>query len=289
MPRIEGSVHDQYDDEQEDAAQTSMLTWRAGYDVEFMPKLLEGKTAVIAGVANKWSLAFAIAESFAREGAAIVLTYLNEKQKETVLSMAGSLPIAKMLPCDVTRDEEIAGLTEGLRQLGTPIDVLVHSLAFANREELSGSFVDTSRDGFLLAQNVSAYSLVAMSRAVAPLMTNGGSIVTLTFIGSTRAVPNYNVMGVAKASLEASMRYLARDLGPQRIRVNAISAGAVKTASARAVKDLSTMLDAMKERAPLRHATEAAEVGDAAAFLASDLSRGVTGNILFVDSGMQLL
>jgi enoyl-[acyl-carrier protein] reductase I len=255
-----------------------------------MSKLLEGKTAVIAGVANRWSLAFGIAESFAREGATIVLTYLNEKQRETVESMvAGAFPIAQMLPCDVTKDEEVAALTESLRGLGKPVDVLVHSLAFANREDLSGLFLDTQRDGFLLAQNVSAYSLVALSRAVVPLMTNGGSIMTLTYIGSTRAVPSYNVMGVAKASLEASMRYLARDLGPQRIRVNAISAGAVKTASARAVKDLSTMLDAVRERSPLRHTTEPGEVGDTAVFLASDLSRGVTGNILFVDSGMQLL
>jgi enoyl-[acyl-carrier protein] reductase I len=254
-----------------------------------MSKLLEGKTAVIAGVANKWSLAFAIAESLAREGATIILTYLNEKQKETVESMAGSLPIEKMLPCDVTKDAELAALTGSLRERGKPVDVLVHSLAFANREDLSGLFLDTPRDGFLLAQNVSAYSLVALARAVAPLMTNGGSIMTLTYIGSTRALPSYNVMGVAKASLEASMRYLARDLGPQRIRVNAISAGAVKTASARAVKDFSTMLDAVKERSPLRHTTEPGEVGDTAVFLASDLSRGVTGNIVFVDSGMQLL
>src|SRR5580698_7003755 len=254
-----------------------------------MSKLLEGKTAIIAGIANRWSLAFGIAESFAREGAANVLTYVNEKQRDTVESIAGGLSVAKMLPCDVTKDEELTALTESLRELGKPIDVLVHSLAFANRDDLSGSFVDTGRDGFLLAQNVSAYSLVAMSRAVAPLMTNGGSIMTLTYIGSTRVVENYNVMGVAKASLEASMRYLARDLGPQKIRVNAISAGAVKTASARAVKDLSTMIDAVKERAPLRHPTEPGEVGDTAVFLASDLSRGVTGNIVFVDSGMHLL
>jgi enoyl-[acyl-carrier protein] reductase I len=254
-----------------------------------MSKLLEGKTAVIAGVANKWSLAFAIAESFAREGARIVLTYLNEKQKETVAGITGGIPVAQMLPCDVTKDEDIEALTQSLRESGEPVDVLVHSLAFANRADLEGLFVDTGRDGFLLAQNVSSYSLVALSRAVAPLMTNGGSIMTLTYLGSTRALPSYNVMGVAKASLEASMRYLARDLGPRKIRVNAISAGAVKTASARAVKDLSTMLEATKERSPLRHTTEPGEVGDAAVFLASDLSRGVTGNILFVDSGMQLL
>jgi enoyl-[acyl-carrier protein] reductase I len=254
-----------------------------------MSGLLTGKTAVIAGIANKWSLAFGIAESFSREGASLVLTYLNEKQKETVESITSGLSVATMLPCDVTKDDEIGALTESLRELGRPIDVLVHSLAFANREDISGSFVDTGRDGFLLAQNVSAYSLVALARAVGPLMTNGGSIMTLTYIGSIRAIPNYNMMGVAKASLEASMRYLARDMGPQRIRVNAISAGPVKTASARAVKDFSTILDVVKDRSPLRHTTEPAEVGDTAVFLASDLSRGVTGNVVFVDSGMQLL
>src|SRR5580700_10206232 len=254
-----------------------------------MSGLLAGKTAVIAGIANRWSLAFGIAESFAREGAANVLTYVNEKQKDTVESIATGLSVAKMLPCDVTKDEELAALTQSLRELGRPVDVLVHSLAFANRDELSGSFVDTQRDGFLLAQNVSAYSLVAMARAVAPLMTNGGSIMTLTYVGSTRVMPSYNVMGVAKAALEASMRYLASDLGQRKIRVNAISAGPVKTASARAVKDFSTILDLTINRAPLRRNVEPAEVADSAVFLASDLGRGVTGNILFVDSGMHIM
>jgi len=254
-----------------------------------MSKLLEGKTAVISGIANKWSLAFAVAESFAREGASLIVTCLNEKQRETVKSMAAGIPMEAMLLCDVTKDEELAALTESLRERGTPVDALVHSLAFAHTEDLSRQFVETQREGFLLAQNISAYSLVAMSRAVAPLMTRGGSIMTMTYLGSTRVVPNYNVMGVAKAALEASMRYLANDLGPQKIRVNAISAGAVKTASARAIKGISSMLEATKEHSPLRHATEPGEVGDTAVFLASDLSRGVTGNILFVDSGMQLL
>jgi enoyl-[acyl-carrier protein] reductase I len=254
-----------------------------------MPNLLEGKTAVISGIANKWSLAFGIAESFSREGAELVITCLNEKQRDGIQSITQSLRVKTMLLCDVTKDEQIEALSESLGALGTPIDALVHSLAFANTEDLGRPFVQTQRDGFLLAQNVSAYSLVAMSRAVAPLMTNGGSIMTLSYLGATRVIPNYNVMGVAKASLEASVRYLANDLGPRRIRVNAISAGAVKTASARAVKGISTLLDAMKDQAPLRHATEPGEVGDTAAFLASDLSRGVTGNILFVDSGMQLL
>jgi enoyl-[acyl-carrier protein] reductase I len=253
-----------------------------------MSKLLEGQTAVVAGIANKWSLAFAIAESLAREGATLILTYLNEKQKETIESVSGALPVEAMLPCDVTKDEELAGLAESLKSRGRPVDALVHSLAFANREDLGQPFVETSREGFLLAQNVSAYSLVAMARAVAPVMTNGGSIMTLTYLGATRVMPNYNVMGVAKASLEAAVRYLAYDLGPKKIRVNAISAGAVKTASARAVKDFSQILDIVKERAPLRHVTEPGEVGDTAVFLASRLSRGITGNTIFVDSGMQL-
>jgi enoyl-[acyl-carrier protein] reductase I len=251
--------------------------------------ILQGKTAVIAGIANKWSLAYAITESFAREGASLVLTYVNDKQREGIASVTSGMPVVKMLPLDVTKDEDILALTEGLRTLDRPIDALVHSLAFANREDLSRPFVETSRDGFLLAQNVSAYSLVAMSRAVAPLMTNGGSIMTLTYLGSTRVVQNYNVMGTAKAALESSMRYLAADLGPRNIRVNAISAGAVKTASARAVKDLSSMMDLTKERSPMRRLTDPAEVGDVAAFLASDLGRGVTGNVMFVDAGMQLI
>jgi enoyl-[acyl-carrier protein] reductase I len=254
-----------------------------------MSKLLEGKTAIVSGIANKWSLAYGIAESFAREGASLVLTYLNEKQRDTVAPIVDRMNVAAMVPCDVTKDDDLAALPDRLRALGKPVDCLVHSLAFANREDLARPFVETDRDGFLLAQNVSAYSIVAMSRAVAPLMTSGGSIVTMTYIGSTRVIPNYNVMGIAKASLEASVRYLAHDLGPQRIRVNAISAGPVKTASARAVKDLSNMLEHVRERSPLRHLTELGEVGDAAVFLASDLSRGVTGNILFVDSGMQLM
>jgi len=165
----------------------------------------------------------------------------------------------------------------------------VHSLAFANREDLSGAFLDTTRAGFALAQDVSAYSLVAVARAVAPHMSAGGSITTLTYLGSTRVIPHYNVMGVAKAALEASVRYLASDLGPRAIRVNAISAGPVKTASARAIKDFSGVLDTVTKRAPLRRNTDPAEVADAAVFLASSLGRGVTGNILFVDSGLQIM
>jgi enoyl-[acyl-carrier protein] reductase I len=252
-----------------------------------MPQLLEGKTALVMGIANKWSLAYAIAQAFSREGAALVLTYLDDHQKSSIEGLSDCLNVAKLLPCNVTKEEELIALTGSLT--GTPLDVVVHSLAFANREDLGKPFVETKKDGFLLAQEVSAYSLVAVARATAPLMTNGGSIMALTYVGSTRVVQNYNVMGVAKASLEAAMRYLASDLGPSRIRVNCISAGPVKTASARAVKGLMGALDAVAEKAPLRHSTEPGEVADAAVFLGSDLGRGVTGNILFVDSGFQIM
>jgi enoyl-[acyl-carrier protein] reductase I len=254
-----------------------------------MSKLLEGKLALILGIANRWSLAYSIAQTFHREGATLVLTYLGEKQKQTIEEFAQGWNAAAILPCDVTRDEDLAALTESLRALSRPLHAVVHSLAFANREDLSRPFYETGRAGFLLAQDVSAYSLVAVARSTAPLMTEGGSISTLTYLGSTRVMPNYNVMGVAKASLEASMRYLASDLGQRQIRVNAISAGPVKTASARAIKDFSAILEITANRAPLRRNVEPAEVADCAVFLASDLGRGVTGNILFVDSGMQVM
>jgi enoyl-[acyl-carrier protein] reductase I len=253
-----------------------------------MSRLLEGRFALILGIANKWSLAYAIAQAFAREGATLALTYLGERQRLTIEEMAGELNASTILPCDVTKDDELAALTESLARLGRPLDAVVHSLAYANREDLSRPFVETSRSGFLLAQDVSAYSLIAVAHAVAPLMTNGGAISTLTYLGSTRVVPNYNVMGVAKAALEASMRYLASELGERKIRVNAISAGPVKTASSRAIKGFSSILD-NAERTPLRRNTDPAEVADAAVFLASDLGRGVTGNVLFVDSGMQIM
>jgi enoyl-[acyl-carrier protein] reductase I len=254
-----------------------------------MSNLLEGKLALVLGIANKWSLAYAIAEAFAREGATLALSYLGERQRESIQELAQGWKTAAILPCDVTKDEDLTGLTESLRALGRPLDAVVHSLAFANREDLTRPFVETSRTGFLLAQDVSAYSLVAVARSTAPLMTEGGSLTTLTYLGSTRVVPNYNVMGVAKASLEAAMRYLANDLGPQNIRVNAISAGAVKTASMRAIKGATAMLDSAPERAPLRRNTVPAEVADTAVFLASPLGRGVTGNVIFVDAGIQVM
>jgi enoyl-[acyl-carrier protein] reductase I len=253
-----------------------------------MPELLAGKTALILGVANKWSLAYAIAQAFRREGARLLLTYQGDRQKDVVTELGSELDAAAILECDVTRDEDLAKMADTVRQHGR-LDALVHSIAFANREDLSRPFVETSRAGYLLAQDVSAYSLVAASRAVAPLMTAGGSIMTLTYLGATRVVTNYNVMGVAKAALEASVRYLAGDLGPSNIRVNAISAGPVKTVSARGVAGLGKMLEAMPQHAPLRRNCTPEEVADTAVFLASDLGRGVTANVLFVDAGYQVM
>jgi len=254
-----------------------------------MSKLLEGRLALILGIANKWSLAYAIAQAFSREGATLVLTYLGDRQKGAIAELSQDLNVGAILPCDVTKDEELSALTESLRALGRPLHAAVHSLAFANREDLSRPFLETGRAGFQLALDVSSYSLVAVARAIAPLMTEGGSLSTLTYLGSTRVLSGYNVMGVAKAALEASMRYLSSELGAQKIRVNAISAGPVKTASMRAIKGASSLLDVVPERAPLRRNTDPAEVADAAVFLASDLGRGVTGNILFVDAGLQVM
>src|ERR1700676_5677904 len=257
-----------------------------------MSQLLAGKTALVLGVANKWSLAYAIAQAFTREGAKLLLTYQGDRQKQTVEELAADLKAHKTLPCDVTQDAQLDALTNELKNQGTVLNAVVHAIAFANREDLSRPFLETSRAGFALAQDVSSYSLVAVARATAPLMApkeeGGGSIMTLTFLGSVRVVQNYNVMGVAKAALEAGVRYLASDLGPSNIRVNAISAGVVKTASARAIKGLSKVLEATSI-APLRRNTDPAEVADTAVFLASDLGRGVTGNIIYVDAGFHVM
>ena len=258
-----------------------------------MSQLLAGKTALVLGVANKWSLAYAIAQAFSREGANLILTYQNDRQKLTVEELGTTLKARQVLACDVSQDTELDRLTKELKDSGTVLNSVVHSIAFANREDLDGSFLDTSRAGFALAQDVSAYSLVAVARATRPAMAaqeqGGASLITLSYLGAVRVVQNYNVMGVAKAALEASVRYLASDLGPSNIRVNAISAGPVKTASARAVRDFSKMLGSFAQLAPLLRNTDPAEVGDAAVFLASDLGRGVTGNVIYVDSGFQVM
>jgi enoyl-[acyl-carrier protein] reductase I len=253
-----------------------------------MPGLLEGKNALVLGVANRWSLAWYIAKAFQREGAKLILTYQGERVRLNVEELGADLG-ARVLCCDVTQDADLERLASALKEEFGSIDAVVHSIAFAAKEDLSRPFVETSRNGFLLAQEVSAYSLVAVARVIAPLMTNGGSIMTLTYLGSVRVVTNYNVMGVAKAGLEASVRYLAGELGQQGIRVNAISAGPVKTASARGIKDFSKVLDEVASRAPLRRNTDPEEVADTAVFLASGLGRGVTGNVVYVDSGYQIV
>jgi len=253
-----------------------------------MSQLLEGKTALIVGVANRWSLAYAIAQAFQREGARLVLTYQGERLQKTVEELGAALGAVRSIDCDVTRDEDLARLEAAL-QAEDRIDAVVHSIAFAHQADLSRPFVETSREGYLLAHNVSAYSMIALARAAAPKMTNGGAMITLTYLGSTRVVANYNVMGTAKASLEAAVRYLASDLGPRNIRVNAISAGPVKTAAARGIKDFSKVLEAVEARSAMRRNVTPGEVADLAVFLASDLGRGVTGDVLFADAGYHIM
>lgn len=253
-----------------------------------MSQLLEGKTALILGVANRWSLAYAIAQAFQREGARLLLTYQGERLQRTVEELGAALGAARTIDCDVTRDEDLARLAETL-QSEDRLDAVVHSIAFANQADLSRPFVETSREGYLLAQNVSAYSMIAVARATAPKMTNGGAMMTLTYLGSTRVVANYNVMGTAKASLEAAVRYLASDLGPRNIRVNAISAGPVKTAAARGIKDFSKVLEAVEAHSAMRRNVTPGEVADLSVFLASDLGRGVTGDVLFADAGYHIM
>jgi enoyl-[acyl-carrier protein] reductase I len=252
-----------------------------------MSKLLEGKNALVLGLANRWSIAYAISSAFVREGAKLLLTYQGERQRQTVEELGSELGAERVINCDVTKPEELEALIVEVKKSAPVLHSVVHSIAFANKDDLSRPFLETSRDGYLLAQEVSSYSLISVARAVAPLMSEGGSLTTLTYLGSTRVVQNYNVMGVAKAALEASVRYLASDLGAAKIRVNAISAGPIKTASARGIKDFSKVLDAVAAVAPLRRNTDPAEVADSAVFLASDLGRGVTGNVIFVDSGFQ--
>jgi enoyl-[acyl-carrier protein] reductase I len=254
-----------------------------------MSGLLKDKTTLVLGLANRWSIAYSIAKAFRREGAALILTYQGERQRETVEELAQELGAARIIECDVTQEADIGKLAEILRAEGDRLDAVVHSIAFADKADLSRPFVETSRNGFLLAHEVSAYSLVSVARAVAPVMTEGGSLMTLSYLGSQRVMTNYNVMGVAKAALEACVRYLASELGEKKIRVNAISAGPIKTASARGIKDFSSILEHVAKTAPLKRNTDPAEVADTAVFLASDLGRGVTGNIVYVDAGYQIM
>ena len=251
--------------------------------------LLEGKKGLIIGVANKHSIAWAIAQSATREGAQLLFSYQSERLRENVEELVQTLSGASACVCDVGDDNQIDAMMKQVGQKLGRLDFLVHSLAFAPREELTGEFVNTTRQGFATALDVSAYSLVAVTRAAMPLMTEGGSVVTLTYLGSERVVPHYNVMGVAKAALEATVRYLAHDLGPKNIRVNAVSAGPIKTLAARGVSGISKMVDHHRAFAPLRRATEQGEVGDTAMFLVSPLGRGITGEVIYVDGGYHIL
>jgi enoyl-[acyl-carrier protein] reductase I len=253
--------------------------------------LLEGKVALIYGVANHRSFAWHIAQALAREGARLCLTYQGERLEKNVRELGHQLPGTLFAACDVTNDAEIGAATDLVAREAGGLDILIHSVAFANKEELQGMYMDTSRDGYRMAQEISAYSLAAVARPAAPLMAarGGGSIVTLSYLGAERAVPNYNVMGVAKAALEASVRYLAADLGPSKIRVNAISAGPVKTLAAAGVAGFRDILGLVAERSALKRNIDQAEVADVAAFLASHWSRGITGEVLHVDAGYSMM
>ena len=252
--------------------------------------LLQGKNGLILGVANKRSIAWGIARACAREGARLALTYQGDRLKENVDELSKELSDPLLYSCDVAKDEDIAALAASVKADLGHLDFVVHSVAFAQREELTGQFLNTSREGYRIAQDISAYSLTAVARAAAPLMEGrNGSIVTLSYLGGERVVPHYNVMGVAKAALEMSTRYLAADLGPLGIRVNAISAGPIKTLAAAGVGGLGKMIDYYRQHAPLRRATDQEEVGDTGLFLVSHLSRGITGEVIHVDSGFHVM
>jgi len=245
-----------------------------------------GKCGVIVGVANKYSIAWAIAQAVAARGAKLALTYQG-RFEDHVKKLAGELPQPPLvLPCDVTSDDDIKAVFERLGAEFGALDFVVHGAAFAPPAELEGAFLDTSREGFRTALDISAYSLIALARGAAPLMeSRGGSIVALTFLGSDRVFPHYNVMGVAKAALESSVRYLAADLGPKQVRVNAVSAGPIKTVAARGISGFSKILQLYPERAPLHRNVDTGEVAESAAFLLSDAARGITGEVLMVDAG----
>ncbi|HZO85629.1 MAG TPA: enoyl-ACP reductase [Verrucomicrobiae bacterium] len=255
-----------------------------------MTSLLTGKLGVVFGVANKRSIAWAIAQAWHNHGAKLAFTYQGERLKENVEELVGTFgQDTPILPCDVTKDEEIARVFAEVGQRFGKLHLMLHSVAFAPREALEGEFLNTSREAFRVAHDVSAYSLVALSRAAAPLMTEGGSIVAMTYYGAEKVVPHYNVMGVAKASLEASTRYLAYDLGPRKIRVNCISAGPMNTLAARGIAGFTDMLKHYEAHAPLKRNVLPEELGATAAFLASDGAGAITGQVIYVDSGYQIM
>lgn len=252
---------------------------------------LEGKNIVIMGVANKRSIAWGIAQAVHQAGARIIFTYAGERFKNDVQKLVDTLESDAhlLLPCDVTNDEEIEATFRTIKEKVGVIHGIAHCIAFANKEELSGEYLNTTREGFLLAHNISSYSLTAVAKAARPLMTEGGAIITLTYLGGERVVQNYNVMGVAKASLDASVKYLANDLGKDGIRVNAISAGPIRTLSAKGISDFNSVLKMIEERAPMRRSVTPEDVGNAALFLLSDLATAITGETLHVDSGFNII
>ena len=252
--------------------------------------MLTEKNGIIFGVANKRSIAWATAQALHEAGARLAFTYQGERLKENVEGLTAELmPGSLILPCDVTKQEEVNETFKRVGESFGRLDFLVHSIAFAPREALEGEFLKTSRDAFLTALEISAYSLTQLAQAAAPLMTDGGSIVTMTYYGAEKVVAGYNVMGVAKAALEASVRYLAKDLGPRNIRINAISAGPIQTLSARGVSDFSSMLKHVAERAPMRRNVDVREVGNTALFLCSPMSSGITGEVIYVDCGYNIM
>ncbi len=253
-------------------------------------QVLAGKVGVVFGVANKRSIAWAIAKAWASAGAQLIFNYQGERLKENVEELVSEFGAdTPLFPCDVSKDDEIAHFFQQTKERSERIDLLLHSVAFAPKEALEGEFVSTTREAFRMAHDISAYSLVALAREAAPLMSNGGSIVAMSYYGAEKVVPHYNVMGVAKASLESSTRYLAYDLGPKKIRVNCISAGPMNTLAARGISGFSQMLKHYQERAPLKRSCEAAELGATGTFLASDGAAAITGQVLYVDGGYQVM
>lgn len=252
---------------------------------------MKGKVAVVFGLANKRSIAYAIAQKLAEAGSTLVICYQSERlerEAEGLIAELGMKETARAFQCDVSKDDEIDAVFAQIKDAFGKIDTLVHSVAFAPPDEIKNDFLLTSREGFRIAHDVSVYSLIALARGAAPLMTEGGSIITMTYYGSTKVFPNYNVMGVAKAALEATVRYLAASLGPKGIRVNAISAGPIKTLAARGIGDFTKILTAVEERAPLHRNVEQLEVGNTALFLASPLASGITGEVTYVDCGYNI-
>ncbi len=254
------------------------------------PQLLKDRTAVVFGVANRWSIAWAVAKRLVEAGAKVLMTYQDDRFADKVLALAGEVPNCQALRCDLTKPEDVDSIFFGIEEEWGGLDILVHSVAFALREDLDGRYSDTSAEGFRIAHEISSYTLLAAARGARALMEKrgGGSIMAMTYYGSEKVFTNYNIMGVAKASLEANVRYLAADLGPDGIRVNALSPGPVSTSAARGIAGFTSILQYAKDRAPLRRNTDTEEVADAALFLASDLSRGITGEVIYVDCGYHI-